>query len=168
MIPLLLALSASAHAEGHVLTLLVTNAVEVAKREKGPAAVAIADVFLDINKKALKVIATQMMTRLADRGVRATVVPEKVEFPGPGLTRFYYWDSATSDLVPVALAPDTYVVLRVDIENPDEVLAAHAGSGIAWAMSHMGADTDVIVTQTAAPILLQELQAEGITAVLGM
>ncbi len=168
MIPLLLALCSPAWAEGHVLTLLVTNAVDVAKQEKGAAVVSIADVFLDVNKKAQKLIAAEMVTKLAGRGVEATVIPEKATFPGPGLTRFYFWDPTTSDLVPVAMAPGTYVVLRVDIQNADDVLADRTGAGIAWAMSHMGVDTDALVTQQAAPILMQELQAVGITAILGM
>lgn len=176
MIPLLWALVAPAAAQdtvpagpdAHVLTLLVTNAVDVARKEKGAAVVTIADVFLDINKKAQKAIAAEMVTKLAAHGVDATVVPKKVSFPGPGLTRFYYWDTPSSDFVPVALPPGNYVVLRVDIRNPDDVLAGQTGAGIAWALSKVGVDTDLLVTQKAAPVLLQELQTEGITAVMGM
>lgn len=167
MTPLILLLTGTAAADDHVLTILITNPADVARREKGAVAVAVADVFLDINKKTQKVIADRMTTVLAEHGVAVDIATERVNFPNATLTRFYFWDGTHSQLLPVGLTPGPYLVLRVDVKNADEVLAARTNSHLAWLARQVGIDPDAVITDQLAPIVLTELEAAGATALLG-
>lgn len=145
------------------ITLLITNAAEVARKEKGAALVTVADVFMDINKKTQRVIATRLQENLAAQGVVAAVEPATIQFPSPEYSAFYLWDGA--ELVPVALALGEYRVLTVDIQNAEQVVAAQVGSTAVGLASMFGLDLKAEVNKRAAPILLKELHGQGVTAI---
>ena len=157
-------LSPALAAEGQI-TLLITNATDVAKKEKGAAVVTVADVFMDIDKKTQKVIAKRLADNLAARGVVAAVEPATISFPSPGFTSFYMWDPSTQALVPVTLAMADYRVLEIDIQNVDDVVASQSSSMVVDVAHLVGYDLKTEVNARAAPLLLQELNAQGVNAV---
>lgn len=166
MIPMLtLLLAAPALAGDGQITLLITNATEVARKEKGAAVVTMASVFMDIDKKAQKAIALRMAESLAAKGVLALIEPATIAFPSPGYSAFTMWDPTTATLMPVTLALGEYRVLRVDIQNPDDVVASQTSSMLVDMAHFVGWDLKTEVNQRAAPILLQELEAQGVHAV---
>lgn len=167
MITPLLALlfAAPAYAGDGQITLLITNASEVARREKGAAVITIASVFMDIDKKAQKAIAQRMTVALAAKGVVALIEPATIAFPSPGYSAFVMWDPTAAALVPVTLALGEYRVLRVDIQNPDDVVASQTSSMLVDVARLVGWDLKTEVNERAAPLLLQELDAQGVHAV---
>ncbi len=168
MIPFFLAFSLAlptAHAADGQITLLITNAKDVAKKQAGSAVVTMASVFMDIDKKTQKVIAKRLTEGLAAQGIQATVEAETISFPSPGYSNFCMWEPASNSLVPVTLAMADYRVLDVDIQNVDEVVASQSSSMIVDVAHLIGIDLKGEVNARAAPILLQQLQAQGINAV---
>ncbi len=164
MIPLLALLSPAVAGDGQI-TLLITNATEVARKERGAALITVASVFMDVDKKTQKVIATRMSESLIARGIEAKVEPATISFPSPNFTAFYLWDPTASALMPVTLALGEYQVLQVNVQNPDEIVAAETSSLVVGMANLFGYDLKQEVNARAAPILLQELQAQGVQAV---
>lgn len=152
-------------AQEATITLLITNATEVARKEKGAALITVAGAFMDIDRKTQKVIAERMTERLAAQGVEAAIVPDTITFPSARYTAFYLWDPAQSGLVPVTLALGDYRVLQVDIHNVDALVAAETGSLVVDLAHFVGYDLRATVNERAAPKLLQELEAQGVHAV---
>lgn len=147
------------------ITVLITNAEQVAAAEKGRALVSVAGVFVDIDKKTQKVIGQRLQENLATQGVQATVVPQTITFPSPGYTAFYLWDSASSGLVPVTLAMGEYRVLKVNLLNIDEIVSRET-AGVVVDLAHvLGYNLKAAVNERAAPILLQALEGQGVHAI---
>ena len=147
------------------ITLLITNATEVARNEKGAALVTVASVFMDIDKRTQKVIAQRMGDTLTAQGVQATVIPQTITFPSPGYSSFYLWDSTTSALTPVTLAMGEYRVLQVNVLNVDDLVATQTNAVVVDLAHMFGYDLKAAVNERAAPILLQQLEGQGIHAV---
>lgn len=169
MIPFLLTgmlnLVAPAEAGDGQITLLITNATAVAKQEKGNAVVTVASVFMDIDKKTQKVIAQRMADSLTAEGVQATIVPQTITFPSPGYTSFYLWDPTVSALQPVTLAMGEYRVLQVNVLNVDDLVASST-NGVVVDLAHMfGYNLKAAVNERAAPVLLAQLESQGVHAV---
>ncbi len=157
--------AAYAQAGDGQITLLITNATEVARKEKGAAVVTVASVFMDIDKKTQKVIAERMADSLTSEGVLATIVPQTITFPSPGYTSFVLWDSTSGGLVPVTLAMGQYRVLQVNVLNVDDLVASQT-NGVVVDLAHLlGYDLKAAVNERAAPILLKELEQQGVHAV---
>ena len=147
------------------ITLLITNAEEVAAAEKGRTLVTVAGVFVDIDKKTQKVIGQRLQDSLATLGVQATVVPQTIPFPSPGYTSFYLWDDTRPGLVPVTLALGDYRVLQVNVLNVDDIVARET-AGVVVDLAHvLGYNLKAAVNERAAPILLQALESQGVHAV---
>lgn len=158
-------LTTPARAGAGQITLLITNATEVAKKEKGAAVVTVAGMFMDIDLKTQKVIAKRMGESLEAQGLHAVVEPATIQFPSPGYSSFTMWDPAAQSLVPVTLALGEYRVLQVDILNPDDVVARQTSSMVVDVAHLVGWDLKGEVNERAAPLLLQELDKQGIRAV---
>lgn len=147
------------------ITVLITNAEQVAAAEKGRALVSVAGVFVDIDKKTQKVIGQRLQDSLATQGVQATVVPQTITFPSPGYTSFYLWDSGSSGLVPVTLAMGEYRVLKVNLLNIDDIVSRET-AGVVVDLAHvLGYNLKAAVNERAAPILLQALEGQGVHAI---
>ncbi len=127
--------------------------------------VTVASVFMDIDKKTQKVIAERMADSLTSEGVLATIVPQTITFPSPGYTSFVLWDSTSGGLVPVTLAMGQYRVLQVNVLNVDDLVASQT-NGVVVDLAHLlGYDLKAAVNERAAPILLKELEQQGVHAV---
>jgi len=147
------------------ITVLITNAEQVAAAEKGRALVSVAGVFVDIDKKTQKVIGQRLQDSLATQGVQATVVPQTITFPSPGYTSFYLWDAASDHLVPVTLAMGEYRVLQVNLLNIDEIVSRET-AGVVVDLAHvLGYNLKAAVNERAAPVLLKALESQGVHAV---
>jgi peptidyl-tRNA hydrolase len=151
-----------------IVQIVILNAKDVAKREKGKAVIAVADVFLDVKRKTVESIAEKLRTSLSAAGVVAVVKVEDIQLTTADSTRFGLWDYKDQELISTRLEPGSYTVISVDIQNVDQLVQKEEGTLTLWAGKALGMDLKGKVNEAAAASILAELTAAGVYALVSL
>lgn len=128
---------ALAPASEGVIWIRILNATEVATREKGEWLVGALGLVADVDDLAQDAIAEGLRSRLAERGVTATV--ERVEVPIPA-SRWLHLDLASGEKRLVDLPAGSTRLLRVDVLNVEELVTREKGATVTRLAKALGVD----------------------------
>lgn len=148
------------------ITIVVTNATEVAKAHEGSIVVGIASMFIDVEDRVREEIVAQLGPRLQARGVQAVVGQVTVAVTPEAARGFYLWDHTTKTLGPATVTEGTFEAIQVTITNPDEVVKANKGGVALVAAKVLAMDVAGKVNETTAAVILESLADEGVSAMV--
>jgi hypothetical protein len=148
------------------ITVIVTNATEVAKAHEGAWVVGMASFFVDVDGRVLDEISAQLPPHLQASGVQSVVGRSDLTVTPENATGFYLWDATTQSLTPASIQAGTYHTIQVTILNADDIVKQQRGSVTLFAGKLLNVNLKGKVNETAAALLLQELSAEGVSAMV--
>lgn len=128
--------AAVAPAAAGVIWIRVLNAPEVAAATKG-AWVSALGLLVDVDDLAQAAIAESLRARLAERGVQAAV--DRVEVP-IAASQWLHWDPTSGETRTVELPAGSTRLIRVDVQNVDELVAREKSAGVVRVAKALGVD----------------------------
>lgn len=153
-------------AEPRPITIVVTNADDVARAREGAVIAGLASLFTDLDVAVADEVVAQMGPRLQARGVQAVLGRSTVTVTPETARGFYLWDATTQTLGPATVTEGSYTCVQVTITNPEAMVREQKGALALFAGKLLAVDLGGKVNETAAAVILQELAAEGVSAMV--
>lgn len=148
------------------ITILVTDPGQVARDRENDLLVTLAGMFVDVDAKVVDEIAAQMTPKLEARGVQAVVSRVDVTISAAAARPYWLWDATTQELTPAAVKDGTYKGIVITVMNPDDLVRAEKGKGTLVLGKLLQVNLGSRVSAECGAVILQELQAEKISALV--
>lgn len=148
------------------ITILVTDPGQVARDRENDLLVSLAGMFFDVDAKVVDEIAAQITPRLEARGVQAVVSRVSVSISAAEARPYWLWNATTQELSPAAVKDGTYQGIVITVMNPDDLVRNEKGKGTLILGKLLQVNIGSRVSAECGAVILQELQAERVSALV--